>query len=303
MPKIAFLFPGQGAQYVGMAKGLAETLPAARALFDQAKGILGCDLLDLCANGPEARLNATDVSQPAIFVASLAALERLKADEPQTVADCQAAAGLSLGEYTALCFAGVLSFEDGLRLVQRRGQAMQAAADATPSGMLSILGLENEKIDGLCKEASAQAGLIQIANYLCPGNTVVSGTKAALDAIEPLAAAAGAMKTIRLAVAGAFHTSIMKPADQALAETLAPMKLAAGRIPVWSNVDASPHTDPTEIRGLLVRQVLEPVRWEETLRKLLSGGFDKFVEIGPGRVLAGLLKRVNRKTECANVPA
>lgn len=302
MPKLAFLFPGQGAQYVGMAKSLVETLPAARGLFDQAKGILGYDLLDLCLNGPEARLNATDVSQPAIFVASLAALEQLKATEPQTVQECQAAAGLSLGEYTALCFAGVMSFEDGLRLVQRRGQAMQAAAEATPSGMMSILGLEQDKIVELCTQASG-AGQIQIANLLGPGNIVVSGTRAALDTIEPLAAAGGAMKTIRLTVAGAFHTSIMKPADQALAESLATMKLQPARLPVWSNVDAAPHTDPGEIRDLLVRQVLSPVRWEETMRGLLGTGVDKFYEIGPGRVLTGLLKRINRKTECVNVPA
>lgn len=302
MPKIAFLFPGQGAQAVGMAKNLVESLPAAAALFAEAKAVLGYDLLDLCLHGPEARLNATDVSQPAIFVASLAALEQLKATEPDAVAQCTAAAGLSLGEYTALCFAGVLSVADGLRLVQARGRAMQAAAEATPSGMMSILGLEPNQIDELCRQAST-AGQIQIANLLGPGNTVVSGTQAALDAIEPLAAAAGAMKTIRLAVAGAFHTSIMKPADATLAATLAGMRLSPARVPVWSNVDAAPHTEPSEIQELLVRQVLSPVRWEETQRGLLAAGFDKFYEIGPGRVLAGLLKRINRKTECVNVQA
>ena len=302
MPKIAFLFPGQGAQFVGMAKGLTESLPAARDLFDRARPILGYDLLDLCLKGPESRLNATDISQPAIFVASLAALEQLKATDPQAADACQAAAGLSLGEYTALTFAGVFSFEDGLHLVQRRGQAMQAAADATASGMMSVLGLEVPKLEELCIQASS-AGPIQIANLLGPGNTVVSGVKAALDAIEPLASQAGAMKTIRLSVAGAFHTSIMKPADQTLARVLATLQLKSGRIPVWSNVDARPHTDPAEIRGLLVRQVLEPVRWEESLRGMLADGVDKVYEIGPGRVLAGLLKRINRKMECVNIAA
>jgi [acyl-carrier-protein] S-malonyltransferase len=300
MPQTAFLFPGQGAQFVGMAVNLCKSLPAARQLFDQAGEILGYDLLEICAEGPPDRLNSTIVSQPALYVASLAALESLRVQEPHAEADCIAAAGLSLGEYTALAFAGSLSFADGLRLVQIRGQAMQAASDATPSGMVSLLGLPLDKVEALCGQARS-AGIIQVANLLCPGNVVVSGTKAACDEIERLALEAGAMKTIRLAVAGAFHTPIMKPADQTLAAALARTELRTARISVWSNVDAQPHNEPDEIRGLLMRQVLEPVLWEKTMRNLLDLGVRRFYEIGPGRVLAGLLKRVERKTECVNV--
>ena len=302
MPKTAFLFPGQGAQSVGMAKELCATLPAAKQLFDQAAEILGYDLLAICTAGPAERLNSTVVSQPAIYVASLAALECLRAKEPAAEAEVVAAAGLSLGEYTALAYAGALSFADGLRLVQRRGEAMQAASDATPSGMVSVLGLSQEKVEELCARASA-AGKVQIANLLGPNNIVVSGTKAACDEVERLAPEFGAMKTIRLAVAGAFHTEIMKPADQQLAAALEQCRLQTLRVPVWSNVDAQPHTEPNEIRGLLVRQVLQPVLWEQTMRGLLQAGVGKFYEIGPGRVLAGLLKRIDRKIPCENIAA
>jgi [acyl-carrier-protein] S-malonyltransferase len=301
MPRVAFLFPGQGAQAVGMGRALCESLPAARALFDEATAILGYDLLAVCTTGPSEKLNATDVSQPAIYVASLAALESLKTSDPAVVESCAAAAGLSLGEYTALTFAGSLAFADGLRIVQRRGQAMQAAAETTPSGMMSVLGLERFQVESICDEAS-QTGLIQVANLLCPGNIAVSGTRDALTAAERLAEAKGA-RTVRLAVAGAFHTSLMKPADERLAEALRGVDLKTPRVPVWSNVDASAHSDPEEIRQLLVRQVLSPVMWEETICNLLADGCDKFYEIGPGRVLNGLLKRVQRKVDCTNVAA
>ncbi len=299
MPKSAFLFPGQGAQAVGMGQQLCAKLPRAKALFDEAAGILGYDLLALCANGPAEKLNSTVVSQPAIFVASLAALESLRAGDPTAENSCVATAGLSLGEYTALVFAGALSFRDGLRVVQRRGEAMQAASDATPSSMVSVLGLDQARVEELC----ARAGGVQIANLLGPGNIVISGTLAGCQAVEKLAPEMGAMKTIRLAVAGAFHTDIMKPADQKLAAALAEVELKPPRLPVWSNVDAQPHTSPDEIRQLLTRQVLQPVLWEKTLRNLLAAGVDRFYEIGPGRVLAGLLKRVERKADCQNVPA
>ena len=193
--------------------------------------------------------------------------------------------GLSLGEYTALVFAGVLTFRDGLRVVKRRGDAMQAAADATPGGMLSLLMLELPQVEKLCNEARG-SGTLQVANNLCPGNIVVSGSASSIAAIEKLAEAGGT-KAIRLAVAGAFHTPLMRPADEALAEALRGVTLQPGRLPVWSNVDGKPHTDPEEIRGLLIRQVLQPVLWETTLRGLLAAGCEKFVEIGPGRVLAG----------------
>lgn len=300
MGQTAFLFPGQGAQTVGMAKELCEQLPAARKVFDDAREILGYDLLDTCVNGPADKLNSTVVSQPAIYVASLAALELLRSQTPELEKEVVAAAGLSLGEYTALVYAGVLSFADGLRLVQKRGQAMQESADATPSAMVSVLGLSLEKVEELCARARP-AGLIEVANHLCPNNIVVSGTLAACDAVEKLAPEVGAMKTIRLAVAGAFHTAIMKPADEKLAKALAGCQLQKARIPVWSNVDAAPHVEPDEIRGLLVQQVLQPVLWEKTMRALLASGVTSFVEIGPGRVLAGLMKRIERKTDMRNV--
>src|SRR5262245_43708350 len=238
--KTAFLFPGQGAQYVGMGAALAASLPAAKALFDQASTVLGYDLLAVCTSGPAEKLNATDVSQPSIFVASLAALESLKQSEPAAADDVVATAGLSLGEYTALVFAGAISFADGLAVVRERGRAMQAAAVITPSGMVSALLLDPPKVEEVVKEASA-AGRIWIANYLCPGNTVLSGEIAAIDSAEKLIEAKGG-KPVRLPVAGAFHTDLMKPADQELAAALANADIRSPRIPVWSNVDAQPHS-------------------------------------------------------------
>ena len=302
MPKIAFLFPGQGAQKVGMGRELDRDLPAARDLFDRAEAILGFDLRAACFEGPDAALEATDVSQPAIFVASLAALEGLKVENPSVVANCAGAAGLSLGEYTALVFAGSMSFEDGLRVVRRRGQAMQAAATATPSGMTSVLGLDETKVDELCARV-APLGRLWKANLLGPGNIVVSGEAAALAGIEPIATELGASRVIPLAVAGAFHTPLMQPADAQLAEALAAIPLQPPRLPVYSNVDAAPHSDPDDLRRTLVAQVVGGVRWEESIRRMMADGFDTFYEIGPGRVLTGLLKRIDRKTPCTSIPA
>jgi [acyl-carrier-protein] S-malonyltransferase len=301
MAKVAFLFPGQGAQTVGMARDLCAALPAARALFDRAAAVLGYDLLAVCADGPKDKLDSTAVSQPAIYVASLAALQQLKATEPDAVAQCVAAAGLSLGEYTALTFAGALSFDDGLRLVKQRGEAMQAAADARPSTMVSILLMEQAQVQGFCDQASSK-GLVRIANFLCPGNLVISGDVAACDEAERLATAAGA-RTMRLAVAGAFHTPVMQPAVEKLSAALAGVTLAPLSVPVWANVTARAYADADEVRSTLARQVVEPVRWEDTMRALLDAGVERFYEVGPGRVLAGLLKRVSRKTECRNVMA
>jgi [acyl-carrier-protein] S-malonyltransferase len=301
MARIAFLFPGQGAQYVGMGKALCEALPAARRLFADASAILGYDLLDVCTNGPATRLDSTAISQPAIFVASLAALESLRSTDPGVLSEVVATAGLSLGEYTALVFAGALDFADALRVVQKRGEAMQGASDANPGGMVSIIGMEKADVEGLCGQVK-QEGLLQVANLLCPGNIVVSGAKPACAALEKLAGE-GRAKTVRLAVAGAFHTPLMRPADQTLATALAGVTLRPPSVPVYSNVDARPHTDPAEIRDLLVRQVVQPVLWEQTLRGLLEAGCDRFFEIGPGKVLAGLLKRVQRKADLTSVPA
>lgn len=300
MSSIAFLFPGQGAQTVGMGQKLAE-LPAARQLYEQAGAILGYDLLELCLEGPAEKLDSTVYSQPALFVTSLAALEWLKAHQPDVVNGCQAAAGLSLGEYTALVFAGVLSLEDGLAVVQERGRAMQDAADAVASGMVSILGLEREQIQRLCDDARAENEVLQIANLLCPGNIVVSGHKGACERVADLAEKAGAMKAIKLAVAGAFHTPLMQPAVERLAGALASVDMKPPRIPVLSNVDATAHSDPSEIRELLVQQVVAPVLWEDTMRKMLAGGHGPFWEVGPGRVLRGLLKRIDRKAQSDGV--
>jgi [acyl-carrier-protein] S-malonyltransferase len=303
MPRIAFLFPGQGAQAVGMGRQLYDEVPAARALFDRANGVLGFDLKALCFDGPAEALEATDVSQPAIFVASLAALEDLKAREPQVVAACEGSAGLSLGEYTALCFAGAIDFEDALRVVRRRGEAMQAAAVATPGGMTSVIGLDEAAIDELCRRV-AEHGRLWKANLLGPGNIVVSGDRSALEHVEAVATEFGAGRVVRLAVAGSFHTPLMKPADDQLAEALAAVAIRPPRLPVYSNVDAAPHPDdPDAIRRTLAVQVTHGVRWDEAMRRMLADGYDTFYEVGPGRILTGLLKRIDRKAPCTSVPA
>lgn len=303
MTKTAFLFPGQGAQTVGMGAELAASLPQAKSLFEQAADILGYDLLQLCAEGPAEKLNSTVYSQPALFVCSLAALEQLKQDSPEVVESCAATAGLSLGEYTALVFAGAIEFEAGLRLVQIRGQAMQDAADAASSSMVSVLGLDREKVEALCDEGRGD-DVLQVANLLCPGNIVVSGSQAACDRVPALAEAAGAMKVIPLAVAGAFHTSIMGPAVEKLSGALAEVEIKSPRIPVVSNVDARPHDNADEIRSLLEQQVVSPVLWEDSMRWLMDEfSIEGCYEIGPGRVLRGLLKRIARKFPCESVSA
>jgi len=300
LSRIAFLFPGQGAQTVGMGKRLAESLPNVRRLYDRAADVLGYDLAKLCFEGPAEELDSTVYSQPAIFVTSLAALEALRAESPDVVLACEATAGLSLGEYTALVFAGVMEYEDGLMLVQRRGAAMQEAADATPSGMVSILGLEKVEVEALCEKAR-KGEILKIANLLCPANIVISGSLSACERAAEIAQSCGAMKAVPLAVAGAFHTEIMRPADQQCAEALAEVPMHKPRIPVISNVDAQAHDDPEEIRQILVRQILQPVRWEESMRNLIQQGFDQFYEVGPGRVLRGLLRRIDRSASCQSV--
>lgn len=301
MASSAFVFPGQGAQYVGMGVALCEKSPKAKVLFESASSVLGYDLLDICKSGPVERINATDVSQPAIYVASIAALEDFRDSNPDIISSCNICAGLSLGEYTALTFAGVISFADGIRLVKERGEAMQAAAESVSSGMISVIGAEKDKVGELCQQASS-AGLIQMANFLCPGNIVVSGEMKACDALEKIASEAG-VRTVRLAVAGAFHTPIMAPALQRLSVALAGTNVQKPQINVLSNVNASLHETPESIKSLLARQVVEPVLWEDCMRNILGSGVEKVYEIGPGRVLAGLAKRINRKLEVVNISA
>ena len=301
MSKIAFLFPGQGAQKLGMGKQLAADLPAARELFDRANEALGYDLAEICFEGPEDQLNSTVHSQPALFVSSLAALEQLKLDSPQLIEECSATAGLSLGEYTAMVFAGVMDFETALGVVRERGQAMQDAADAVPSGMVSLLGLELDVIEGLCDECRGEDEVLQIANHLCPGNIVVSGHNAACERIAARAMEAGAMKAIPLAVAGAFHTPLMESAVERLRSALESAQLSKPRVPVISNVDAEAHDSPDEIRELLIRQVVSPVQWEASMRNLLADDVREFHEIGAGKVLRGLMRRIDRKASVDNV--
>ena len=304
MGKVALLFPGQGAQSVGMTKPLFDAFAemeehGAQNLFDRASAVLGYDLAKVCSEGPAEKLDTTVVSQPAIFTMSIAVLELLKIKEPDVVAQCEAAAGLSLGEYTALTFAGVFSFEDGLRLVQKRGQAMQDASDASPSGMVSIIGKELAEVEAICDKNRGD-GVLQVANILCPGNIVVSGT---LEACERVAEQSNAERfnAIPLAVAGAFHTPLMKPADEILSKALAETKMNSPTIPIISNVDAEVHQTPEAIRSILVEQILSPVLWEKSIRRLLAEGFDTFYEVGPGRVLRGLMKRIDRKIKCSGV--
>ena len=298
----AFLFPGQGAQYVGMGRQPIEESAAARDIFERASAVLEIDLESMCLAGPERLLSTTDNSQPAIFVTSLAAAAALRQRDAAVFDSVQATAGLSLGEYTALVFADCLSFEDGLKLVRARGRAMQAASDLQAGGMVSILGLELAHVMALCQEVREEGEVLQVANLLGPMNTAVSGHLAACDRITEKAVQAGAIKALRLAVAGAFHTPLMRPAVDKLTVALEAVDLRDAKVPVISNVDGKPHTDAGEIRDLLVEQVVRPVQWESSMQWLLSHGFDQFWEVGPGRVLRGLLRRLDRKVPFENVP-
>lgn len=281
-----------------MGQGLLAKSSRTQELFDQAREILGFDLLQLCLSGPADQLNRTEYSQPALYVHSLAALYQLEAERPDLWNDVGAVAGLSLGEYTAIAAAGGLSFEDGLRLVHTRGLAMQAAADQVSSGMSSVIGFDVDKLRQVCIECTQGSEFVEVANLLCPGNIAISGHIPAIERAEKAVVAAGAMKAIRLAVAGGFHTALMQPAVGRLTEALTRAEFKTPRVPVVSNVDAAAHTQPDELRALLARQIISPVLWEASLRQLMAAGQTAFIEIGAGKVLAGTLKRIDRKAAC-----
>jgi [acyl-carrier-protein] S-malonyltransferase len=296
--KTAFIFPGQGAQFVGMGKDVAEQFPATRTIFDKANSIVGFDLARVCFEGPAGQLNTTTMSQPAIFTVSAAILKVIRnavSLKPDVTA------GLSMGEYTALYAAGLISFEDGLLLVKKRGEAMQAAADASSGGMVAIIGLDEEKTKALCKEAG-QGELLEPVNFNCPGQIAISGTKSACLRAEQLAEKYGAMKAVRLEVAGAFHTSMMSPAAEALSDALARTKISEpADIKVIANINAEYYSSSPQIREGLAKQLVQPIYWQKCVERLLAEGVEKFYEIGPGKVLTGLMKRINRKASIENI--
>lgn len=287
-----------------MCEETCKSVPAAKALFDEASEILGYDLLELCTSGPKEKLDSTVVSQPAIFVASMAAVEKMRQEQGQEAVDAATCAmGLSLGEYSALCFADAISFADGVKVTKARGEAMQAASDAIDTGMVSVIGLSKDKVVDLCAAATEKAGeKVQIANLLCNGNYAVSGHMKACDVVTEIAKPDfKARMTVKLAVAGAFHTDFMAPAVDSLKSVLEGVEIKKPRIPVVSNVDAKPHSDPAAIKELLAKQVTAPVMWENSVASVLENGFEKAVELGPGKVTAGVLKRINKSAACENV--
>ncbi|MDH4203116.1 MAG: ACP S-malonyltransferase [Phycisphaerae bacterium] len=297
--KTVYIFPGQGAQYVGMGKDIAEQYPQARSLFERANDILGYNLRQVCFEGPEDKLNMTALSQPAIFVVSAALLEVIQASGKWVRPDVTA--GLSMGEYTALYAAGLISFDDTLRLVQKRGQAMQDAADASDGSMVSILGLEEVQVISLCEEAS-QGELLVAVNFNCPGQIVLSGAVGACRRVAELAEKHGAIKAVPLSVAGAFHSEMMDPAAEELGKALADCLIQDPMdIKVVANINADYYTDGNDIRHGLVKQLVQPILWQKCMERLLAEGLESFYEIGPGRVLTGLMKRIRRRTQVTNI--
>ncbi len=297
--KVAYIFPGQGAQLVGMGKDFYASEPIAKEIFDKADAITGYALSQICFEGTEDKLNLTTISQPAIFVMSVAVLEVLKAKG--LLKSANVTAGLSLGEYTALYAAGVISFEDGLKLVQKRGQAMQAAADASKGSMVSIIGLEADVVEKLCVEASG-GELLSCANFNCPGQIVITGAVDACKRALGLAEKYGAMKAIELKVAGAFHSEMMKPAADELKQAIAQSKINEPKdIAVIANVNAEYYKNKDEISQGLVKQLTGAVLWQKCMEKLLANGVAKFYEIGPNKVLTGLMRRISRRTDITNI--
>lgn len=294
MGKTAAVFPGQGSQVVGMGRELAEAHPVVAETFAEADRVLGFPLSRLCFEGPEEELTLTRNTQPALLTASVATMRLLqsKGFEPA------AAAGHSLGEYSALVAAGALSFEEALVTVRLRGELMESAVPSGEGAMAAILGLPKEEVEAICREAE---GVVEPATYNSPGQVVVAGESAAVASAMKLAEARGARRVQLLKVSGPFHSSLLKPAGDRLADQLARIAVSEPRIPVYANVTARPYTSAGEIRELLREQVSSPVLWEATVEAMLADGIDTFVEVGPGRVLSGLIRRIRRDAAVYNV--
>ena len=290
----AFVFPGQGAQFVGMGKDLYENNPVAKEMFDKANEILGFNITDLMFNGTDEDLRQTKVTQPAIFLHSVILAKTMGDDfNPDMVA------GHSLGEFSALVAAGALSFEDGLRLVSARAQAMQKACEKTPSTMAAVLALPDAKVEELC--ASVTEGVVVPANYNCPGQIVISGSIEGVDAACAKMLEAGAKRAWKLKVGGAFHSPLMEPARAELADAIAHTDFHAPKCPVYQNVNAEPQTDPETIKKNLIAQLTAPVRWTQTIQNMIAAGADTFVEVGPGAVLQGLVKKISSEVATSGI--
>jgi [acyl-carrier-protein] S-malonyltransferase len=294
MTKTALMFAGQGAQTVGMGRDLANAFPLAQSLFSQANELLGYDLASLCFHGPDAQLTQTEHAQPAIYLVGWIALQVLKQQHPAL--EFHAAAGLSLGEFTALAGANALGFEDGLRLVRARGRFMQEACETTEGSMAAIIGLDEDPTREIC----ARTG-VHLANLNCPGQLVISGEASRVTQACALAKQAGAKRALSLPVAGAYHSPLMKSAQTKLQIELDATPLQHPSVPVISNVTAQPHGSPADTQRLLLEQVTAPVRWEAGIRYLLAQGFARFIELGPGKALSGFLKRIDPEAQCLHV--
>ena len=294
---IAFLFPGQGSQHAGMGKDLAENFPLARQVFEEANDALGIDLAALCFKGPEEDLKLTANTQPAILTTSVAALRVL---QNETGIAPHYAAGHSLGEYSALVCAGALDFADAVRIVRQRGTFMQEAVPVGTGGMAAILGLDTATLDRVCK-AAAQGQVVSPANFNSAGQVVIAGHAEAVERAIELAKENGAKRALPLPVSAPFHCSLMVPAGERLADVLAEVKVSDMTIPVVTNVEATPNQDASRVCQLLVDQVSAPVRWDETIGCMVKLGVDRYIEIGPGKVLAGLIKRMAKGSTVQNV--
>ncbi len=287
MNKKVFVFPGQGSQYVGMGADLVQHNSAAAHIFKQADEILGYSLTQLCFEGPAALLNQTRFTQPAVFTTSTAVLAVLK----ESGVSYEAVAGHSLGEYSALVAADILTFADALKIVQERAHLMEKALSAGQGGMAAIVGLNREAVSEICRQAGAK-GAVQPANFNAPGQVVISGEKAGLEEAITLARKAGAKRVIPLPVSGPFHSSLMEEAGQKLALYLKEISFSSPRVPFVANVTGNYVSDPAAIKSLLVKQIQSAVYWEESIKRLNQDGYHTFIEVGPGRVLSGLIKRV-----------